>query len=335
MTKTRTSALATSYRSVCALLIGAMSLNCTAADDGFEPTIEGLEESEAGEIDETLIAIIDAPVEDPERSYYELRSIENLDGAFELRGFSEEGYVSRMKIQQFFDLDQDPWIQLELEDENLSMAGHFRLVNDDGTPKLEIDADVNGRVVALRLDPSAPQDAEIYGFPGAPEGVFSSLMAYDDTTGLAAAFMTSWQRVGSLGPEIERELNAADGFKFRSAVTCAGCWWDLLGATFVSGGCIAAAVGASAVCGAPTPAVGACPAAVAVAMGACGVAAQEWSNFFNACKGACADAPRARDRSPAQARHRPPARAQWRPRFRSVPGPAAPSSPAPSASARR
>ncbi|MEM7154208.1 MAG: hypothetical protein AAF799_15290 [Myxococcota bacterium] len=288
MTKTRTSAFATTYRSIGAVIIGAMSLNCTASPDGFEPTIDGLEESEAEEIDENLIAVIDAPDDDPERSYYELRSLE-IDGAFELRGYSDEGYVSRLKMQQFYDLELEPWVQIELDDEDLSMAGHFRFVRDeDGRPTLELDADVNGRIVAIRMDPSAPEDAEIFGFPGAPEGVFSSLMAYDDTTGFAQRFMTSWQRMGAIGPDLKRELSGADDFKFRSGVTCIGCVFDALSASVLSGACVAAAAAAGATCAAPPTAV-ACPAAVAVAAGACGVALQEISNFLNTCVGACAD----------------------------------------------
>ncbi|MCH9682462.1 MAG: hypothetical protein K0V04_13580 [Deltaproteobacteria bacterium] len=285
---THSSSPSTLYRSIGAALIGALSLNCTAIE-GTDGSPSELESSVDADDDRSIIAILESPNEDPSRSHYELRApqIDRL----ELRGMSPDGQeLSRMTLQHHLDLDGVPWIQLEIDDEEIAMAGHLRLLTDEhGQMRLELDAQVEQRVVAIRLDPSNPSDAEIFGFPGAPQGEFSPLFDYDDAQGMASRMMTALARVGSLAPSIDSALAAsAAPSDFRGAVTCGSCVLDAMGALGFSVACIAASVGAGLVCASPAGAM-ACTAAIATAAAACGTAFGDLSDFVEDCRGACAD----------------------------------------------
>ncbi|MCH9682463.1 MAG: hypothetical protein K0V04_13585 [Deltaproteobacteria bacterium] len=268
-----------------ALLLGAMALNCTVATDGSDPVADEAQSSD--DVERTLIAVVDAPEQDPTRSHYEIHAVDD-DAAVELRGFSNDmTEVSRVRFELKTDLEDEPWVQLDVDDEELAFSGHLRTVDAKGRTWLELDAEVNDQVVALRVDPEDPLAAEIYGFPGAPEGEFSLLIDYDDAQGLAGRFMTVLARLGALQTGLEqaplvRETGALD---FRG-VGCISCIGQAAGSLALSGACIAAIIGTVAACSGGPLTAGPCALGIATVGVACGQAVIQFSDFFDSCQGA-------------------------------------------------
>ncbi len=283
-------------RLICAALTGAMMMNCTAdSTDGptpesREPEANALEEDAAHE---DALLTFDAPETDEGRGYYAVRSHAEAPQRFVMQGFDAQGNeMSRLTAEHFTDPHGDPWFQLELDDEDVSLRGHLRLISaDDDAVKLELDAEIDGRIVAIRLDPGNPQGVEVLGFPGAPVDTFVAL-SDAGMSPMLQRVLDALTRQAELAPKLTDALETPDGIQFRVS-GCGPCILQALSALVGGVGCVAAVVAAAATCGVTSGV--ACPAAIAVASGACVVGIGEIRDFIEDCKGACAENPPVED----------------------------------------
>ncbi|MCH9684988.1 MAG: hypothetical protein K0V04_26360 [Deltaproteobacteria bacterium] len=280
----------TANRPIFAVLIGATMLtNCIAiTEDGDEPQRIQADQADDAELADALV-VIDAPERDAGRSYYTVRVDPEDERSLWLQGYDDhDREVSRLSARQHVDPDGNPWFQIALDDEDVSFEGHVRMVTGkDGQAWVELDAELDGRVVAIRTTPSDPTNVQVLGFPGAPADEFVAVGTMEGPHPMLDRLVQSLGRYGEIAPALDEALTTVDGLRFRTR-SCLSCYLSHLGALSVSVACISLSVVAAGVC---LGSVGtACGQAVAAAAGGCGMAQNLLASFVDTTMADCQDA---------------------------------------------
>ncbi len=274
----------TVLRSICAVLVGASMLtNCTTITDNGSDADEF--QAEQPDVPDALV-VIDAPTDDQGRSYYAVRIDPQDEQRLWLQAFDDQDEeVSRLTVREYTDPDGALWFQVSLDDEQVSLQGHLRVLDDDqGRTWFELDAELDGQVVALRTNPQDPTDVQVYGFGGTQNEAFVPIAALPQDHPRLDRLVGSLARYIAVAPPLNEALHAPNGLAFRGP-SCAACMLYALGALAAGAACLAAAVTAGAICAASGGI--ACGKAVTAASAACGVSFNTMGSHIDNCDEPC------------------------------------------------
>nr|MCH9684989.1 hypothetical protein [Deltaproteobacteria bacterium] len=118
------------HRMFAIALLGAASFNCSAADEGALRSDDSLNAIDDEAVADDVVAVFDADPGDATHQYFELRYVDD-GGTVELRGYGEDGQLSRATMRPMFDPDGRPWMRLSIEDEQVAFEGHIRMLSTE------------------------------------------------------------------------------------------------------------------------------------------------------------------------------------------------------------
>ncbi len=267
----------------------ALTTNCVAVPENNSDLSQEQAPSTDAE-DPTLVATVDAPATDPERSHYEVHLSEDENNPIELIGFDHEGNAaSRLSTQSYQDEEGEPVVMFSLDDDQFHFDGNIRIrTSEDGREIFQLHSEYEGELVAIYFDTAKPTDIMVYGFEGMPKDVFVSAVesdfAHDE---FAQSLLKSLGRFQALAPQLGDLDLATEGTAFRASASCLSCIF-LLGAVIGTLAACAAAISALSVCAGGPITLPACVAAMGAVGAACGAASGAIAAFIENCRGACA-----------------------------------------------
>ncbi|MCH9680977.1 MAG: hypothetical protein K0V04_06060 [Deltaproteobacteria bacterium] len=279
----------TLLRPLSIITVLALTTNCVATSD--DAPLSTAKQDQATESEgSTLLAVIDAPDSDPDRSAYEVRIPAEGDNPIDLVGLDLQGKaVSRLHAEGYFDEDGEPYVAMTLNDEDFAFDGHMRLkVDDEGQHVLQVTGTIRGHVVSLRLVVEDPAGLMVYGFEGLPPGEFvpaleSDFFASEDGRQL----LDSLGRFSVVQGDLAELALTAEDTAFRASASCVNCLFQVGAIVGGSVACLAAIAALSVCAGGPITAP-ACLAVIGAIGGACGSTSAVMGNFYDSCEGACA-----------------------------------------------
>ena len=273
--------------------IVAIATNCmTVSEQPGEiasEQIEAVDSDGSEEIESTLVAVVDAPDTDPERSHYEINVLPGLDHPMELVGYDQEGNAaSRLSARTYADVEGEPVILIDVEDDDFAFQGEVRVeIDPEGREVVELSGNIDGTWVAIRVDTRDPTHLMVFGLGNAPETVFGNgyeLDFHEDPK--AQQLFATLGRFAFLQNDLEELDLRTEGMSFRASSSCLSCIFQVGAILGGSVACIAAIAGLSVCSGGPLTAP-ACVGVIGAVGAACGATSGVIATFLDNCYGAC------------------------------------------------